>query len=381
MSSRRLDLHASALNDAEYQLYTTSLADITLADEGNEPQNGSNSNWNGKKQETNQCHDDAYYDRLTLSVREARAWFRGRYSHVAAGTIDTILRFFSPNLSATDTLTGGQFFAAIRLIVHAESGKEVDRTLAFVQAHPPQTPTSGPGVVSSTSTSTSTSATSPLPPKRVVPPMPVSRKSFDAAHNNPFAAAASASSQPTETQASQTQTPLQTQPPAPPPQHPSSVSSHNPFSFTTRSKSTPGPPKPFTPSQSQSHDGSSTLVAESITPSNSKLPPLPPRKPPPPVPNASANVSNASSSSTLPTPAPTPMPIPVHAPVPLNPPPPPRHNSLLSNATSFLTSSKSPPTHLPGSPFGSPFSSDQGHNYGTVIPPLFHLNTKQPRAT
>lgn len=30
-------------------------------------------------------------------------------------------------------LSGGQFFAALRLVVHAESGKQVDRSLAFVQ--------------------------------------------------------------------------------------------------------------------------------------------------------------------------------------------------------------------------------------------------------
>jgi len=33
----------------------------------------------------------------------------------------------------TDYLTGGQFFAALRLVLHAVSGKGVDRTLAFVQ--------------------------------------------------------------------------------------------------------------------------------------------------------------------------------------------------------------------------------------------------------
>lgn len=33
----------------------------------------------------------------------------------------------------SDTLTGGQFFAALRLVLHAKSGKGVDQTLAFVQ--------------------------------------------------------------------------------------------------------------------------------------------------------------------------------------------------------------------------------------------------------
>lgn len=126
MASRPLNLHVSALNDAEYDLYTTSLADITLSD-------------------NESTHDDAYFETLSVSVREARAWLRGRYSHISAATLDSvnrdffscfktnnlyqILRFFSP----TDMLSGGQFFAAIRLVVHAESGREVDRTLAFVQ--------------------------------------------------------------------------------------------------------------------------------------------------------------------------------------------------------------------------------------------------------
>lgn len=44
-----------------------------------------------------------------------------------------ILRFFAPGLANTDVLTGGQFFAVLRLIAHAEQGKDVDRSLGFVQ--------------------------------------------------------------------------------------------------------------------------------------------------------------------------------------------------------------------------------------------------------
>ncbi|THU84745.1 hypothetical protein K435DRAFT_398635 [Dendrothele bispora CBS 962.96] len=283
MTQRRLDLHASALNDAEYELYTTSLADITLADEE------TNNNDVKDKDKEEIEHDDAYYDRLTVSVREARAWLRGRYSHVTAVTIDNILKFFSPTLSQTDVLTGGQFFAALRLVVHAESGKEVDRTFAFVQAHPTKTSTSRPA--------------SP-PAKRPIPPAPVSRKSLDGTHNNPFAAA--------------TSTPSSQQSQPPPPQHPSST--NNPFAYTTRSKSTPAAPK--------SHDGT-------LDSSPSKLPPLPPRKPPPPIP--------PSSSAPL--------------------QPPPRHNSLVPSNSSLLTSKTAP---LPGtssavsSPFGSPFGNSNG---------------------
>lgn len=44
-----------------------------------------------------------------------------------------MLKLFSPTLGQTDTLSGGQFFAVLRLVVHVEDGKDVDRGLAFVQ--------------------------------------------------------------------------------------------------------------------------------------------------------------------------------------------------------------------------------------------------------
>jgi hypothetical protein len=72
---RRLNLHASALNDAEYSLYTASLDDLAeshTTDDGN------------------RSHDDAYYDRLTVGLREARAWFRGRYSHIPVSDINSV---------------------------------------------------------------------------------------------------------------------------------------------------------------------------------------------------------------------------------------------------------------------------------------------------
>jgi len=66
---RKLALHASALNDAEYTLYTSSLKEIAFADD--EPALDVDEN-------------DAFYERITIGVREARAWFRGRYAHVGA---------------------------------------------------------------------------------------------------------------------------------------------------------------------------------------------------------------------------------------------------------------------------------------------------------
>lgn len=68
---RHLSLHISALNDAEYALYTSSLNDI--ADDA---------------QST--THDDTYYEQMKIGVREARAWLRGRYSHVPATSIDAV---------------------------------------------------------------------------------------------------------------------------------------------------------------------------------------------------------------------------------------------------------------------------------------------------
>ncbi|KAG6812626.1 hypothetical protein H0H92_001845 [Tricholoma furcatifolium] len=95
---RPLTLHASALNDNEYELYTTSLRNLN-----DDASTG--------------AHDDAYYEAMRIGVRE-------------------ILRLFAPALANTDILTGGQFFAALRLVVHAEQGRDIDRSLAFVQAHP-----------------------------------------------------------------------------------------------------------------------------------------------------------------------------------------------------------------------------------------------------
>ncbi|KIK76917.1 hypothetical protein PAXRUDRAFT_835178 [Paxillus rubicundulus Ve08.2h10] len=120
---RPLVLHVSALSDAEYDLYTASLNDLSVTID---------------TAPTAVC-DGAHYECMSVGVREARAWLRGRYSDLAASDIDAVLKLFYPNMLLSDSLTGGQFFAALRLVVHAESGKGVDRTLAFVQAHPTTT--------------------------------------------------------------------------------------------------------------------------------------------------------------------------------------------------------------------------------------------------
>jgi hypothetical protein len=100
MTNRRLSLHVSALSDDEYAQYTVVLEDLAPDD------------------------DD-------LSVRETRAWLKGRYPDAP---VDDVLRLFSPGMKAGDTLTRGQFYAAMRLLMHAQTqGNGVDRSLAFVQ--------------------------------------------------------------------------------------------------------------------------------------------------------------------------------------------------------------------------------------------------------
>ena len=44
-----------------------------------------------------------------------------------------ILRLFYPQLAPSDSLTAGQFYAVLRLIVHVQNGKEVDESLVFSQ--------------------------------------------------------------------------------------------------------------------------------------------------------------------------------------------------------------------------------------------------------
>ncbi|KAF8183343.1 hypothetical protein K438DRAFT_1975204 [Mycena galopus ATCC 62051] len=84
MSSRRLSLHPSALSDAEYTLFTTSLADLAEVDPSDPTLD---------------------WERLSVSVREARAWLCGRYASVGSGRIDEILRLFpAPTLSGEPSL-------------------------------------------------------------------------------------------------------------------------------------------------------------------------------------------------------------------------------------------------------------------------------------
>ncbi|KAF8991358.1 hypothetical protein BDQ17DRAFT_308032 [Cyathus striatus] len=117
---RPLTLHVSALTETEYESYTKFLKDICDAEEV----------------EPRKYEDGTYYERVRVSARDARAWMRRRYARVGAASIDTILHFFAPDMRAGDTLSGGQHLAALRVVVHADAGRDIHRGLAFIQASP-----------------------------------------------------------------------------------------------------------------------------------------------------------------------------------------------------------------------------------------------------
>lgn len=69
---RPLTLHASALNDLEYNLYTSSLNDLAVSPD------------------PATVHDDARYEYMSVGIREVRAWIRGRYPILQATDIDKV---------------------------------------------------------------------------------------------------------------------------------------------------------------------------------------------------------------------------------------------------------------------------------------------------
>ncbi|KAF9519285.1 hypothetical protein BS47DRAFT_1482251 [Hydnum rufescens UP504] len=107
---RPLVLHISALSPEEYDLYTAILADLS-----------------------GPAQDNHAWDR-PVDVMEARGWIRGRYG-LDAALVDKILRYFPTTPGKTDTLSTGQFFACMRLVLHAQAGRDPAKALVFVQAN------------------------------------------------------------------------------------------------------------------------------------------------------------------------------------------------------------------------------------------------------
>lgn len=82
---RPLTLHVSALSDSEYDLYTASLDDLAT----------DSTNRNIYIPSTH-VRNDAHYERASVSVREVRAWLRGRYSNLLASDIDAVSSGITP---------------------------------------------------------------------------------------------------------------------------------------------------------------------------------------------------------------------------------------------------------------------------------------------
>ncbi|KZV91915.1 hypothetical protein EXIGLDRAFT_718839 [Exidia glandulosa HHB12029] len=277
--SRPLTLHLSALSDDEYTLYTSSLSEISTPPPSND---GTDSWWE---------------DRI-VSLREARGWMRGRYG-VDGVVIDKILRNFSPTLGPADTLSAGQFFAAMRLVLYAQRGTEPERSLVFVQP-PALPPTSAP-------VPAAPAPTALLPPPRP-PSGPLSAPITDSQRASPPPVPQSANPFQRSTSTSRPAAPetITLRPPLKKPSpdpfaSPPPIQTGNPFHRTSAALPTP---------------------ATSPTPSHFPLPstgtaispPLPPRKPaflPPPTRHTSTSTS---------TPATLPRNVP--------PPPPPKPASL-----------------------------------------------------
>ncbi|KAF8514016.1 hypothetical protein BU17DRAFT_94902 [Hysterangium stoloniferum] len=288
---RPLTLHVSALSDAEYAAYTQSLSELASPVSP------------GK---------DAEWETVVLSVREARGWIRGRYGACVDGAIiDQILKNFAPELGPQDVLTGGQFFAVMRLVCHAQSGAAVDDSLVFIQANPepfsPASDSKRASIKSDVALSRRSSGKSNPPP--VPPPRPSHESQLTAAAPTtptlpPRSAPPSTSSNPFAR--------AQSQPPKPPTEPP--PASSNPFRISLQN-----PPLP--PSLSSASSSSS-----SHSPPKYATPPLPPRKPallPPPRHGSLARlpvgVGSSSRSSTYTPPLPPPP----------APPKPPKATSML----------------------------------------------------
>ncbi|KAG9103979.1 hypothetical protein FRC06_006418 [Ceratobasidium sp. 370] len=145
---RPLWLHISALSPDEYETYPPALEDIaSIGQDG-----------------------DKDWESRSVSVLVAKGWMRGRYRDQVDGeVVDKILRYFHPGLNQADVLSAGQFFAALRLISHAQRGHALDKNLIFIQARPFNEST---GRVSPHKTKSLHNLRSLPPPIRPDPPRP-----------------------------------------------------------------------------------------------------------------------------------------------------------------------------------------------------------------
>ncbi|KAI0259071.1 hypothetical protein BC834DRAFT_661855 [Gloeopeniophorella convolvens] len=270
---RSLFLHLSALNEDEYALFTSSLTDLVASD--------------------TPPLDDEQFEKQSVSIREARAWLRGRYADLPVTDLDEILRLFAPSPGQDPILSGGQFFAVLRLVLHLRSGAELDRGLVFKQVFP-------------------NSQNEPVSPTRPVNDRP--SRQYPAPPRRRQSAAGTAFDAPTPDINPFTPTNYTHDLPQPP-VHPD-LRTGTISSPTIVPAKPPPPPPPATP-PAYTHHASNPFVARAAAAATTrtdpsperKIPPLPPRKAPPVLPPRSTSLLvSAPGGSLRSKPPPPPLP-------------------------------------------------------------------------
>ncbi|KAE9392328.1 hypothetical protein BT96DRAFT_1023651 [Gymnopus androsaceus JB14] len=77
--------------------------------------------------------EDHELETLVIDTYKVKLWLRGRYADIPAETINEVFQLLDPALNPTDTITGAQFFAVLRLVIHVENGSTVNSLLVFEQ--------------------------------------------------------------------------------------------------------------------------------------------------------------------------------------------------------------------------------------------------------
>lgn len=144
---RVLFLHTTALSDAEYTAYFDALHDIM-----DEPDQAGGPVNTKSIDENLEAHE--------IGIREARAWMRGRFRDMGnLSNVDKVcliqfgklvcltelygvlvvvrqvLGMLTPS-AQNRCISAGQFFAALRLLMHARNGSDVSDAMLFIQGEP-----------------------------------------------------------------------------------------------------------------------------------------------------------------------------------------------------------------------------------------------------
>ncbi|KLO16296.1 hypothetical protein SCHPADRAFT_887917 [Schizopora paradoxa] len=124
---RRLFIHLSALSDDEYEMFVLSLKSVFDIDDTDKSRSS---------RTMMREADELLLEQRTIGVKEVRAWMKGRYLTVKSDVIDKILCLFSGRpltRGKEPIISGGQFLAALRLLLHVQNGEEILEGNVFIQ--------------------------------------------------------------------------------------------------------------------------------------------------------------------------------------------------------------------------------------------------------